>query len=269
MIWWSNAVECIERKVTMPGFSRLRDRKIPTIVNLLAGMTATWCAVTVPTQAKSPTFADMCGAFQGEWSDWSSLLYSRPYAWQTVEALMSALGINDCGIAERRLANVRTMWGPQLESTYLPENGLMVDFPTGVDLQMIAISAPNLTDLNLSGHVISDLEPIASLSQLRTLRLANTQLQDIEALTALPRLTTLDISYNQIDSIAPLATLATIRSLNVSYNPFTDVSPIGQILTPAVEQEWQLLDLSGIAIDYQTCPDNLGDICETGVVDGG
>ena len=261
MIWWSNAVECIERKVTMPGFSRLRDRKIPTIVNLLAGMTATWCAVTVPTQAKSPTFADMCGAFQGEWSDWSSLLYSRPYAWQTVEALMAALPLNDCGLAERRLATVNTLRGPQLQTTYLPENGLMVDFPVGVDLQMIAIATPNLTELNLSGHVIPDLTPIATLSRLQTLRVANTQLSDITALTSLTRLTTLDASYNQIDSIAPVADIATIRSLNVSYNPFTDVSPIGEILTPAVEQEWQLLDLSGIDIDAATCPENLGDIC--------
>jgi Leucine-rich repeat (LRR) protein len=74
----------------------------------------------------------------------------------------------------------------------------------------------------------------------------------------------LDISYNQIDTIAPIAQIPTIRSLNVAYNPFTDVGPIGTILTPAVEQEWQLLDLSGINIDTETCPDNLGDICEEG-----
>ena len=105
--------------------------------------------------------------------------------------------------------------------------------------------------------------------QLRTLRVANTQLTDVTPLRTLPQLTTLDISYNQINSIAPLSSLSTLRSLNISYNPVRDVSPIGDILTPAVEQEWQLLDLSGIDIDYGTCPDSLGDICESGAVDGG
>ncbi|MEM8614781.1 MAG: leucine-rich repeat domain-containing protein, partial [Cyanobacteria bacterium P01_H01_bin.105] len=127
---------------------------------------------------------------------------------------------------------------------------------------MIAIATPNLTDLNLSGRVVADLAPIVTLTQLQTLRLSNTQLRDITALTALPQLTTLDISYNQINSIAPIGDISTIRSLNVAYNPFTDVSPIGKILTPTVEQEWELLDLSGIDIDAKTCPDNLGDICE-------
>ncbi|MGD1857534.1 MAG: leucine-rich repeat domain-containing protein [Leptolyngbyaceae cyanobacterium] len=212
--------------------------------------------------ALEPTFVDLCEAFQGTYSDEGSILYSRPYAWQTIDALMSALTVSDCGVAERRLTRVTTLWGPQLERTYLPKNGLMVDFPVGVDLQMIAISTPNLIDLNLSGHVISDLSPVAQISQLRTLRIANTQLQDITALTTLPHLTTLDISYNQLSSIEPVAQISTLRSLNVSYNPFTDVSPIGEILTPAVEQDWQLLDLSGIAIDYGTCPDSLGDICD-------
>ena len=233
----------------------------PPMLSLLAGAGVVWCTTSATAMALEPTFADLCSAFQGVSGEWSSLLYSRPYAWQTVDALMSALAISDCAIAERRLANVRTMWRPQLETTYLPENGLMVDFPTGVDLQMIAIATPNLTDLNLSGHVIPDLAPIKTLSQLQTLRVANTQLQDISVLTTLPQLTTLDVSYNQINSIAPVADIPTIRSLNVSYNPFTDVSPIGEILTPSVEGEWQLLDLSGIAIDDDTCPDNLGDIC--------
>ena len=257
MIWWSNAVESSAWKIVMPQLN-------PLAVNVLASLAAGWCtAVAIPAIASDPqpTFADLCEAFQGVSSDWSSALYSRPYAWQTVEALMAALPLNDCGLAERRLATVNTLRGPQLQTTYLPENGLMVDFPVGVDLQMIAIATPNLTELNLSGHVIPDLTPIATLSRLQTLRVANTQLSDITALTALTRLTTLDASYNQIDSIAPVADIATIRSLNVAYNPFTDVSPIGEILTPAVEQEWQLLDLSGIEIDAETCPENLGDIC--------
>ena len=234
--------------------------------NVLTGMVAVWCTTAVAYSASAletpqPTFTDLCEVFQGVSSDWSSVLYSRPYAWQTIEALMSALTVTDCRVAEQQLAAVNILRGPQLQTTYLPENGLMVDFPTGVDLQMIAIATPNLTDLNLSGRVIYDLAPIATLNQLQTLRLANTQLQDISALTALTQLTTLDISYNQIDSIAPIADIPTIRSLNVAYNPFTDISAIGEILTPTVESEWQLLDLSGIDIDTETCPENLGDIC--------
>ncbi|MEM9266023.1 MAG: leucine-rich repeat domain-containing protein [Cyanobacteria bacterium P01_F01_bin.13] len=234
-------------------------------VTLLTSVTAVGCVATVmTTAAASPqtTFAELCKAFYGIPTNWNSGLYSRPYAWQTVEALMSALAIEDCGLVEQQLASVTTLQGPQLETAYFPDDGLMVDFPMGIDLQVIAIATPHLTTLNLNGRVIPDLAPIAALSQLETLQVANTQLTDISALTALTQLTTLDISYNQIESIAPVANIPTIRSLNVAYNPFTDVSPIGEILTPAVEREWQLLDLSGIDIDIETCPDNLGDICE-------
>ena len=238
-------------------------------MNLLAGVVAVWGATGVwvaasAEEATEPTFANLCEEFQGTSGNWNSGLYSRPYAWQTMDALMAVLAVSDCGEAEQQLAAVRVLRGPQLQAAYLPENGLMVDFPVGIDLAVIAIATPNLTDLNLTGRVIPDLTPIASLSQLQSLRLANTQLQDISALTALTQLTTLDISYNQISNLTPIAQLSTIRSLNVAYNPVTDISPIGEILTPAVEQEWQLLDLSGINIDTDTCPDNLGDICATG-----
>lgn len=230
--------------------------------NILTSAAAVWCLAVAPADASETlTFTKVCEAFQGVSDAWNSELYSRPYTWQTMEAIMSALAVSDCRLAELQLAAINVLQGPQLQTTFLPEKSLMVDFPTGVDLQMIEIATPNLTDLNLSGRVIQDLTPIAAFTQLKTLRLANTQLRDISALPALTQLTTLDISYNQIDNIAPLADITTIRALNVSYNPFTDVSPIGQILTPLVEQEWQLLDLSGIDIDPATCPDNLGDIC--------
>lgn len=244
----------------------ISPQRYPLAVNLMAGIAAVCCTVAPPAIAQSspePTFADLCEAFQGISSDWGSPLYSRPYAWQTVGALMSALPSQDCLWAENFLATVDSIRGIQLETAYLPTNGLMVHFPIGVDLHMIAIATPNLTDLNLNGHVIPDLAPITALRQLHTLRVANTQLQDISPLSALPQLTTLDISYNQIDSIHAIGNIPTLRSLNVSYNPLTDISPIGQILTPTVEQEWQLLDLSGIDIDPETCPDNLGDICGT------
>lgn len=263
MIWWSNAVESIAQKVIMLQLNHFA-------LNILAGVATIWCVTGVRFAANAletsqPSFSDLCEEFQGTSGNWNSGLYSRPYAWQTMEALMSVLAVNDCGLAAQRLADVQVLRGPQLQTTYLPENGLMVDFPVGIDLQVIAIATPNLTDLNLSGHVIPDLAPIVSLSQLQTLRLANSQLQDISALAALNQLTTLDISYNQITNIAAVAQISTIRSLNVAYNPLTDISPIGEVLTPAVEQEWQLLDLSGIDIDAETCPENLGDICGEGV----
>lgn len=214
--------------------------------------------------AEQPTFAELCEAFQASTysGNGSSFLYSRPYAWQTVEAFMSALDTADCQMAEQQLAAVEDLRAPQLQTTYVPDHGLMVDFPIGVDLQTVAIATPNLTALNLSGHVITDLTPITALAQLQTLQIANTQLEDISALGAMPHLIALDISYNQINNIEVVASIPSIRSLNIAYNPVTDVSPIGEILTPSTEQEWQLLDLSGIAIDLETCPANLGDICE-------
>lgn len=237
------------------------------------GLAAVAVMVTWPDKSavavSAPTFTQLCEAFQGTPNDGSSFLYSRPYAWETVDALMSALALNDCALAAQKLRWVQDLRGPQLQTTYLPENALMADFPMGVDLEVIAIATPNLVALNLSGRVIQDLAPIASLTSLQTLQLANTQLTDISAVSALSQLQTLDVSYNQLTTIAPVAAVATIRSLNVAYNPFTDVSPLGSILTPATEQEWQLLDLSGIDIDLTTCPETLGDICEGPAAVGG
>ena len=239
--------------------------------NLMLVVSGLAIAVGLPAAAaEPPTFADLCAAFQATtYSEASSFLYSRPYAWQTVEAFMSALDTTDCPMAELQLSAVKDLRGPQLQTTYVPEHGLMVDFPIGVDLETIAIATPNLTALNLSGHVITDLTPITTLSQLQTLQVANTQLEDISALSAMPQLTALDISYNQIHNIEAVASIPTIRSLNIAYNPVTDISPIGEILTPYTEQEWQLLDLSGIDIDLETCPINLGDICEGSLEGGG
>ncbi|MEM7063704.1 MAG: leucine-rich repeat domain-containing protein [Cyanobacteria bacterium P01_B01_bin.77] len=269
---WFNAAMLMDKVLVTNGVILVMSQfnPWPQIVSMLAGV-----AVAVPVVAAvppvmasefpQPAFADLCHTFQGTRNDWSPLLYSRPYAWQTMEALMSALATNDCDIAELRLSTVKDLRGPQLHTTYLPEHGLMVDFPMGVDVQIIAIATPNLTALNLSGHVITELAPITAFSQLQTLQVANTQLDDISPLKALGQLTSLDVSYNQINSIATVAAMPSLRSLNVAYNPLTDVSPIGTILTPATEQEWRLLDLSGIDIDTDTCPDNLGDICGDGL----
>lgn len=253
MIWWSNAVESSAQKVTMAQFKYLA-------INILATVTAVWCTNARASLANALEVSGrLCEASWGE--SWNSELYSRPYAWQTLNALMSAVDVDDCATAVEQLVAVRVLRGPQLQTDYLPNGGLMVDFPIGIDLQVIAIATPNLTELNLNGRVIHDLTPITALSQLQTLRLANTQLNDISPLVGLEQLTTLDVSYNQLDSIAPIAAMSTVRSLNIAYNPVTDISPIGAVLTPETEVEWQLLDLSGIDIDTATCPENLGDIC--------
>jgi internalin A len=72
--------------------------------------------------------------------------------------------------------------------------------------------------LTLQHAKISDLSPIATLSQLEVLKLDSNDIQDLSPLVTLTQLKTLTISNNpRITSIEPLAANTQLESLDVSY----------------------------------------------------
>ena len=87
-----------------------------------------------------------------------------------------------------------------------------------------------MTELNLSNNQISDISPLAQLTQLTKLNLGGAnQISDISPLAQLTLLTELDLSSNQISDITPLTQLTQLRWLLLLLNQISDISPIAQL----------------------------------------
>jgi len=87
--------------------------------------------------------------------------------------------------------------------------------------------AVNLQELNLRYHYVSDLSPLADLTNLKTLILQrNFSITDISPLAKLTNLVKLDIEENNISDISVLAGLTNLRSLHLHRNEISDISPL-------------------------------------------
>ena len=87
--------------------------------------------------------------------------------------------------------------------------------------------AANLKDISIAGNLeITDLSPLASLTQLESIALQANNIIDLSPLSNLPNLTFLNVSSNQISDISPLQSITTLESLNIGNNPLTDLSPL-------------------------------------------
>ena len=107
----------------------------------------------------------------------------------TVETMLKAAGTQDCRLADSKL------------------NGLSI--------------------LNLNGNQISDVKPLASLTNLTDLNLSFNQISDVKPLANLTNLTELYLWDNQISDVKPLAVLKNLSSLDLSNNPIIEkVCPV-------------------------------------------
>ena len=114
----------------------------------------------------------------------------------TVKVLLEKAGTQDCDRAEKKLKKLRV--------------------------------------LDLSSHDISDLSPLAQLTNLRELYL----------------------SYNQIRDLSPLAQLTNLNFLFLESNQIGDLSPLSQL----TNLTW--LFVGGNPINNKTCPVKPASICE-------
>ncbi len=86
-----------------------------------------------------------------------------------------------------------------------------------------------LTTLNLSDNNISDLTPLAQLTQLTRLYLSNNNISDLTPLAQLTQLTRLYLSNNNISDLTPLAQLTQLTRLYLSNNNISDLTPLAQL----------------------------------------
>ena len=84
----------------------------------------------------------------------------------------------------------------------------------------------NLTELSLSGSRINDISPLAGLTNLTVLSLVWTQINDISPLERLTNLTFINLHQSQVSDISPLARLTNLTSLNLTDSQISDITPL-------------------------------------------
>ena len=137
---------------------------------------------------------------------------------------------------EARDANIRVLTGLEfatnLTRLYLYGNSLS-------DISPVA-GLTNLTSLNLGarnlGNSLSDISPVAGLTNLTGLFLYGNSLSDISPVVGLTNLTLLALGDNSIWDISPVAGLTNLTSLFLDSNSLSDISPVAGLtnLTVAV-----------------------------------
>ena len=84
----------------------------------------------------------------------------------------------------------------------------------------------NLRRLDLKGNNISDISPLAELTELADLLLQNNNISDISPVAGLYILIELNLSSNHISDISPVAGLTDLGWLELERNNISDISPV-------------------------------------------
>ncbi|MCJ8278882.1 MAG: leucine-rich repeat domain-containing protein [Rivularia sp. ALOHA_DT_140] len=83
-----------------------------------------------------------------------------------------------------------------------------------------------LTRIYLSSKQISDLKPLASLTNLNVLFLNRNKITDIKPLENLTNLKRLYLGGNKLSNLKPLAYLTNLTHLELGLNKITDINPL-------------------------------------------
>ena len=106
-----------------------------------------------------------------------------------------------------------------------------------------------LTYLGLSGTDVSDVSPLANLTQLTRLDLIATGVSDVSVLAALTQLTYLGLSWTDVSDVSPLANLTQLTTLILDNTAVSDVSPLAGLtqLTYLILESTAVSDVSPLA----------------------
>ena len=147
-------------------------------------------------------------------ADWCRQRASlSPEAKDTVDVLLSEARTTDCDEADWYLSRISML--------DLRHNKIS-------DIKPLA-SLTNLEWLSLSDNKISDIKPLASLTKLTFLNLDKNQIIDVKPLASLTNLTQLWLAKNQIIDVKPLASLTKLISLDLSDNQIRDIKPLASL----------------------------------------
>jgi internalin A len=104
-------------------------------------------------------------------------------------------------------------------------SGLYLDEKNISDLTPLA-GLTNLQYINISYNLISDLAPLAGLTKLRSLILNNNNISDLTPLASLINLKKLNLLKNNISDITHLASLKYLNKLELYQNNISDLTPL-------------------------------------------
>ena len=80
------------------------------------------------------------------------------------------------------------------------------------------------------GNQVSDLSPIAGLTNLRRLYLLNNPISDLSPLSGLTNLTELHLNETLVSDLSPISGLTNLASLNIHPTLVTDLSPVAGLI---------------------------------------
>ena len=105
-------------------------------------------------------------------------------------------------------------------------------------------------DYWVNSNSISDVSPLAGLTQLTSLQLESNAISDVSPLTTLTQLGYVDLSNNAISDVSPLTTLTQLTEINLSGNPISDISDLSTLMQLRVLQFYNcgtISDISGLS----------------------
>jgi Leucine-rich repeat (LRR) protein len=107
----------------------------------------------------------------------------------------------------------------------------------------------NLSYLMLDGNQITDISPIASLTQLTQVYLSDNRITTLPKLVVSNKLTMLLLGGNQISDMTPLSSMANLTRLELSINPIKNISPLSSLtkLTQLDLDNTQISDISALS----------------------
>ena len=168
----------------------------------------------------------------------------NPETRQTVDALLAVSGSDDCQTAQDFLTT----------TTELDLTARQI-----TDVSPLA-TLTQLTTLYAGQNQIADLTPLADLTHLTTLYLLDNQITDLRPLASLSSLTTLYIDQNQVQDLSPLAELPSLTVLFANSNQVRSLAPLARLtnLTELYVADNQIGDLQPLAELSQLAYVNLG-----------
>ena len=103
--------------------------------------------------------------------------------------------------------------------------GVWVNSNSITDISPLA-GLTNLTSLNLQSNSITDISPLKGLTKLTQLYLGGNTITDLSALEGLSNLTTLYLWGNSITDVSSLEGLINLTRLDIGENPIQNTSPL-------------------------------------------
>ena len=95
-----------------------------------------------------------------------------------------------------------------------------IEFATNLEALRLTTSDPGNRGL------ISDLSPLAGLTELRHLKLEGFSISDLSPLTGLINLEYLTLNATEVSDLSPLAGLSKLKALHATHSPLPDLSPL-------------------------------------------